>query len=58
LECAVSLRVARWLSFIWRSYNCAITVLLTEIAGTVVSVVPARFIDRELGEEARFGFQE
>jgi len=33
-------------------------VLLTEIKAPVISVVPVRFIDREAGWEARFGFQE
>ena len=52
------LPVAHWLSFVYRSYNYAIIVLLTEIKAPVISVVPVRFIDREVGSEARFGFQE
>jgi len=37
------LPVAHWLSFVYRSYNYAIMVWLTEIIGPVISVVPVRF---------------
>ena len=43
------LPVAHWLSFVCRSYNYAIIVLLTEIKAPVISVVPVRFTDREVG---------